>query len=189
MKKRRIYLFLAALITLMLCAPLLLNTSCLSNGDWAADSEDTEASKGLVKAVLVGIRIDTAKMVPAILLKEADGQRYLPIWIGSPEAYSIALEMAGTEAPRPLTHDLIIGLLEDLGAVIDYIVVSDLRDDIFYANIYLRDRDNNIITIDSRPSDAIALAVRVDCNIFVKEDILDEYGMETTSPDEQYMEI
>ena len=71
----------------------------------------------------------------------------------------------------------------------DYIVVSDMRNDIFYATIYLRDRDNNTITIDSRPSDAIALAVRVECNIFVKEDILDEYGIETTSPDEQYMEI
>ncbi len=173
----------------MLCVPLLLNTGCLSKEGRAADSEDTEASKDLVKVTLVGIRIDVAKMVPAILLKETHGQRYLPIWVGSPEAYSIALEMAGTEAPRPLTHDLIIGLLGELGAVIDYIVVSDLRNDIFYATIYLRDRDNNIITIDSRPSDAIALAVRVECNIFVKEDILDEYGIEIESPDEQYMEI
>ena len=118
-KKRRAYLFLAVLI---LWIPLLLNTGCISKEGGTADSEDAEASQDLVKVTLEGIKVDTTKMAPVILLKEADGQKYLPIWIGSSEAYSIALEMAGTEAPRPLTHDLIIGLLDELGAGIDYIV-------------------------------------------------------------------
>ncbi len=189
MKKRWKYLFLGVLVALMLCAPLLLNTSCLNREGRVADSENGKDSQNLVKVTLVGVRIDTAKMGPVILLKEADGGTYLPIWIGSSEAYSIALEMADTEAPRPLAHDLVISLLDELGAGIDYVVVSDLKDDIFYATIYLRDMDNNIIALDSRPSDAIALAVRVECDIFVKEDILDEYGLDINSTDEQYMEI
>ena len=189
MKKRLLYLFLAALIFLMLCVPLLLNTGCISKEIRQADSKDAQVDKDLARVTLEGIKIDTAMRAPVILLKEADGEKYLPIWIGSQEAYSIVMELEGIEAPRPLTHDLIVGLLEELNAIIDYIVISDIEDDIFYAKIYLRDGDNITTSIDSRPSDAIGLAVRVECDIFVKKDILDEHSIEIKSPDEQYMEI
>ena len=169
--------------------PFFLNTGCISKEIRQADSKDAQADKDLVRVTLEGIKIDTAMRAPVILLKEADGEKYLPIWIGSQEAYSIAMELEDIETPRPLTHDLIVDLLEELNAIIDYIVISDIEDDIFYAKIYLRDGDNITASIDSRPSDAIGLAVRVECDIFVKKDILDEHGIEIKSPDEQYMEI
>lgn len=189
MKKRKTYLFFTALILLILWVPLLLNTSCTSKDPIAAGSKDIQVDKDLARVTIEDIKIDTGNMVSIVLLKEVDGERYLPIWIGRMEAYSIALEMAGNEAPRPLTHDLIMSLLDRLNASIDYIVISGLENDIFYAEIYLRDGDNIITSIDSRPSDAIGLAVRVKCDIFVKIDILDEHGIKMESPDEQYMEI
>jgi bifunctional DNase/RNase len=148
-----------------------------------------EPDEGLIKMELVGIRVEAATMIPVILLKEEEGDRYLPIWIGMTEAYSIALEMTGTEYIRPLTHDLIVTIMDEFGAKPEYIVVKDFKNDIFFADIYLRKSLIKRAIIDCRPSDAIAIALRSDCEIYVAPHVLDSAGIEVKSPELEFKEL
>lgn len=108
-----------------------------------------------------------------IFLEEAQGQRLLPIWIGLSEGQAIAIKFSGIALPRPLTHDLILSVFKQFGWKVDRISVVDLKDNTFYAKIYLRKEGEQEVAIDSRPSDAIAVAVRAGCPIFVAEKVFD----------------
>jgi bifunctional DNase/RNase len=109
--------------------------------------------------------------MPIVVLKDVQGQAILPIWVGAYEANAIALEIEKVQTPRPMTHDLLKNVLLGLEVTVQKIVVNDLRDDTFYALIWV-EREGELMSIDSRPSDALALALRVDCPIFVDESVL-----------------
>ena len=120
-----------------------------------------------------GLAIDPSTNMPIVILKDLEEERALPIWVGIFEANAIALEMESVPTPRPMTHDLIKNILEETEATVIRIVVNDLKDNTFYAEIYLS-LNGTEVAIDSRPSDAIALALRVDAPIFVAKKVLDE---------------
>ena len=117
------------------------------------------------------LMMDPVTNMPIVVLKDIGGSNILPIWVGIYEANAIALEIEKVSTPRPMTHDLIKTLLLGLGTGIRKVVVSELKDDTFYAVIWL-DRDGDLISVDSRPSDALALALRLDCPIYVDESVL-----------------
>jgi len=119
-----------------------------------------------------GITFDAVKNSPVLVLRNGDRTRLLPIWIGPYEANAILLEMEGKIPPRPLTHDLTKKIIFSLGAEVDRIVISDIRDNTFYAEIFLKN-DKFLTKIDSRPSDAIAIALRTNSPIFVEEHVLE----------------
>jgi bifunctional DNase/RNase len=123
--------------------------------------------------VVKGLTLDPLTNMPIVILKDVEGNRALPIWIGTFEANAIALEMERVTTPRPMTHDLIRNILEGLKAKVSRIVVNDLRDSTFYAVIFLAVNGAEV-AIDSRPSDAIALALRVKAPIFVAEKVIRE---------------
>jgi bifunctional DNase/RNase len=118
-----------------------------------------------------GLMMDPVTNMPIVVLKDVGGDGVLPIWVGIYEANAIALEIEKVSTPRPMTHDLIKNLLTGLDTRIHKVVVSELRDDTFFAVIWM-ERDGRVISVDSRPSDALALALRVDCPIFVEDDVL-----------------
>ncbi len=118
-----------------------------------------------------GLMMDPATNMPIVILKDLAGNTVLPIWVGVYEANAIALEIEKVATPRPMTHDLIKNLLLGLNTAVHKVVVNDLRDDTFYALIWL-EQDGQSISIDSRPSDALALALRLDCPIYVEESVL-----------------
>ncbi|MEX2300316.1 MAG: bifunctional nuclease family protein [Bryobacterales bacterium] len=118
-----------------------------------------------------GLMMDPVTNMPIVILKDIDGNAVLPIWVGVYEANAIALEIEKVTTPRPMTHDLIKNLLMGLGSGLRKVVVSELKDDTFYAVIWM-ERDGEMIAIDSRPSDALALALRLDCPIYVEDDVL-----------------
>jgi bifunctional DNase/RNase len=116
--------------------------------------------------------MDPVNNTRIVILKDVDGSAILPIWVGAYEANAIALEIEKVSTPRPMTHDLIKTLLTGLGANVKKVVVSELRDDTFYAVIWL-ERNGEMISIDARPSDALAIALRLDCPIYVNESVLE----------------
>jgi hypothetical protein len=118
-----------------------------------------------------GLMMDPVTNMPIVVLKDVGGQAILPIWVGVYEANAIALEIEKVQTPRPMTHDLLKNVLLGLEVRVQKIIVSELKDDTFYALIYV-ERDGEMMTIDSRPSDALALALRMDCPIFVNEQVL-----------------
>ena len=118
-----------------------------------------------------GLMMDPVTNMPIVILKDVKGNALLPIWVGIYEANAIALEIEKVATPRPMTHDLIKSLLLGLGTGIRKVVVNELKDDTFYALIWL-ERNGELISIDSRPSDALALALRLDCPIFVEDEVL-----------------
>jgi bifunctional DNase/RNase len=118
-----------------------------------------------------GLMMDPVTNMPIVILKDTEGTSILPIWVGIYEANAIALEIEKVATPRPMTHDLIKNLLLGLNTSVRKVVVNDLREDTFFALIWL-ERDGQIISIDSRPSDALALALRLDCPIFVEDTVL-----------------
>jgi bifunctional DNase/RNase len=124
-----------------------------------------------VEMKIRGLMMDPATNMPIVILKDASGPTVLPIWVGIYEANAIALEIEKVSTPRPMTHDLIKNLLAGLETMVRKVVVSELKDDTFYALIWL-ERDGQMISIDSRPSDALALALRVDCPIYVEDEVL-----------------
>ena len=119
------------------------------------------------------IRVSLMNYQRVVILKVKDSDRYLPIWIGANEADAIALKLQDMSVPRPLTHDLLGAVITSLGAQVNHIIVSDLSDDTFYAKIVL-DYDGSQVEIDSRPSDAIALAVRAEAPIFAEESVIEK---------------
>jgi bifunctional DNase/RNase len=118
-----------------------------------------------------GLMMDPVTNMPIVILKDVNGDSVLPIWVGIYEANAIALEIEKVSTPRPMTHDLIKNLLTGLDTRVHKVVVNELREDTFYAVIWL-ERDGHIISVDSRPSDALAIALRLDCPIFVEDEVL-----------------
>ena len=127
--------------------------------------------------VIYGVSFDLVGKQPIVLLKTSEGNRYLPIWIGHPEAAAILMKLQGANTPRPLTHDLFTETLSQLDAHVVRITVTELRDNTFYASITLQ-QDGSEIEVDSRPSDAIALAIRADAPIFAADDVIEESAIE-----------
>jgi bifunctional DNase/RNase len=128
------------------------------------------------------LMMDPTTNSPIVVLKDVSGDGVLPIWVGIYEANAIALEIEKIATPRPMTHDLIKNVLTGLEASVRKVVVSELRDDTFFAVIWM-ERDGHAISIDSRPSDALALALRLDCPIFVDESVLKSAKQTTTVTD------
>ncbi len=124
-----------------------------------------------VEVKIRGLMMDPVSNMPIVILREIGGDAILPIWVGVFEANAIALEIEKVSTPRPMTHDLLRTLLVALETGVRKVVVSELKDDTFYAVIWL-ERDGEVILIDSRPSDALALALRVDCPIYVEDSVL-----------------
>ncbi len=124
-----------------------------------------------VEMKIRGLMMDPVTNMPIVILKDVNGNSILPIWVGVYEANAIALEIEKVSTPRPMTHDLIKTLLLGLHTGMQKVVVSELKDDTFYAVIWL-ERDGEVISVDSRPSDALALALRLDCPIYVEESVL-----------------
>ena len=118
-----------------------------------------------------GLMMDPVTNMPIVVLKDLQGSSVLPIWVGIYEANAIALEIEKVQTPRPMTHDLLKNVLLGLNVRVQKVVVNDLREDTFYAVIWM-EADGQIISIDSRPSDALALALRLHCPIYVEEDVL-----------------
>jgi bifunctional DNase/RNase len=137
----------------------------------------------MVEMTVESVRINLATQQRVVILKATKQERYLFIWIAHAEAYAIAVELQGTTSPRPLTHDLLKNVIGELGAKIVSIVISDLIDEIFYARIVL-DVAGRHVEIDSRPSDAIALAVRAKTPIYVEESVLERAGVALEQNDE-----
>ena len=137
--------------------------------------------KGMVEVKIESIRVSLMSQYRVVTLKDMASNRYLPIWIGPYEADAITIHLQEVQVPRPLTHDLIVKVIEELEAKVDRVYVSDLNNDTFYARIVLKVKDKEL-SIDSRPSDAVALAVRVDCPIYVDEEVMDRAGV---TPEEE----
>jgi bifunctional DNase/RNase len=138
---------------------------------------------------VIGVRVEMPSNQPIVLLKEIDGSRFLPIWVGAVEATAIAFAQQGVEPPRPLTHDLMNNLVELLDATLTAVHLTEIKDGIFYATMLLRDSKGGQITISARPSDAIALAVRSHSNILATEELLDEIGIEIPQGDGENQEV
>jgi uncharacterized protein len=124
-----------------------------------------------VEMKIRGLTMDPVTQMPIVVLKDVNGNTVLPIWVGIFEANAIALEIEKVSTPRPMTHDLLKTVLMGLNAGVRKVVVSELREDTFYALIWL-ERDGELISVDSRPSDALALALRLDCPIYVDDAVL-----------------
>jgi bifunctional DNase/RNase len=129
-----------------------------------------------------GLMMDPVTNMPIVILKDVNGSAILPIWVGIYEANAIALEIEKVSTPRPMTHDLIKTLLVGLNATVRKVVVNELKEDTFYAMIWL-ERNGELISVDSRPSDALAVALRLDCPIYVEDSVLQSSKMAGTVSD------
>lgn len=137
----------------------------------------THCRMNVQEMVIYGVSFDVIGKQPIVLLKTMEGNKFLPIWIGHPEAAAILIRLQGTELPRPMTHDLLTNILGTFNAEVARITVTRLKDSTFYATLTLR-KDGDEIDIDSRPSDALALAVRTEAPIFAATDLIDENAIE-----------
>ena len=137
---------------------------------------------------IYGVSFDMVGKQPIVLLRTLDGTKFLPIWIGHPEAAAILMKLQGTPTPRPMTHDLVTEMLGELNASVSKVAVTELRENTFYAQITLQVNGSEI-EIDSRPSDAIALAVRADAKIFVADEVIDDSAIEFNQEPEDSGEV
>jgi len=135
-----------------------------------------------VEMKIRGLMMDPVTNMPIVILKDIHGNTVLPIWVGVYEANAIALEIEKVSTPRPMTHDLLKNVLVGLNTHVQKIVVTNIKDDTFYAVIWL-DRNGELISVDSRPSDALALALRLDCPIYVEETVLKSSKLASTVSD------
>ena len=131
----------------------------------------------MIRVDIDSIRVSLMSQDRVVVLRERESDRYLVIWIGPFEAEAIRVELQGVEVPRPLTHDLLKSVIVELGGQVEYVVVNDLRNDVFYARLKIR-INGRTVEIDSRPSDAIALAVRLKVPIYVSETVMDRAAIE-----------
>lgn len=141
----------------------------------------------MVEMILSGVRIELPSNQPIVLLKEREGERFLPIWIGAAEANAIALALQGVVTPRPMTHDLFKNVLEEVGIEVGRILITELRDGTFFAELELK-RNGTSYQVSSRPSDAIALAVRVGAPIFANEEVLAEASILIPNDEDEEVE-
>jgi hypothetical protein len=132
----------------------------------------------LIPVEVVGVRIEMPSNQPIVLLKEIEGTRFLPIWVGAVEATAIAFAQQGLEASRPLTHDLIRDLLDRVDVTLTSVHITSINDGIFFAELNLRNKDGGLEALSARPSDAIAIALRTKSNIMVSNELLDEIGID-----------
>lgn len=139
----------------------------------------------MVEVKVDAVRVNLMGSHRVVILKDLESERFLPIWIGQAEAEAITIHLTNMRVARPLTHDLIVNAIRELGATVRYVVVNDLREETFYARLVLRTRDGKDLSIDSRPSDAIAIAVRVGCSIYVDDDIMAQHGQEPEQESEE----
>lgn len=135
-----------------------------------------------VEMKIRGLMMDPITNMPIVVLKDPAGDAVLPIWVGAYEAQAIALEIEKVATPRPMTHDLIKNVLTGLDSKVHKVVVTELRDDTFFAVIWI-EREGRFISIDSRPSDALAIAMRLDCPIFVEDEVLKSSKLAATVSD------
>ena len=149
---------------------------------WGTREYEEEGITMEVEMKIRGLMMDPVTNMPIVILKDAGSDTVLPIWVGIYEANAIALEIEKVTTPRPMTHDLLKNLLIGLEATVRKVVVTELREDTFFAVIWL-DRSGETISIDSRPSDALALALRMDCPIFVEDEVLKNSKLATTVSD------
>ncbi|MGA3343436.1 MAG: bifunctional nuclease family protein [Terracidiphilus sp.] len=138
---------------------------------------------GGVEVRIRGLMLDPATSMPIIVLKDIASETVMPIWVGIFEANAIAIEIEKVAAPRPMTHDLTRNLIQHLNARLERVVISELRDDTFFAVLWLRQGEEPLV-IDARPSDAIALALRADCPIYVAEEVMQTAKLNTSGPPE-----
>ena len=143
----------------------------------------------LIPMEVIGVRVEMPSNQPIVLLKEIEGSRFLPIWVGAVEATAIAFAQQGVQPPRPLTHDLMNNLLETLDATLTAVHLTEIKDGIFYATMHLRNTNSEPLTISARPSDAIALAVRSHSNILATQELLDEIGIEIPQGEGENLEV
>ena len=141
----------------------------------------------MIELNLVGVRVELPSNQPIVLLREKEGERYLPIWIGAMEATAIAFALQGIVTQRPMTHDLLKNVLEETQVHVERIVITELREGTFYAVIHMS-RNGSRYEVSSRPSDAIALAVRVNVPIFAQEEVLTEASIVIKDDEEQEVE-
>ncbi|HYI44385.1 MAG TPA: bifunctional nuclease family protein [Actinomycetota bacterium] len=141
----------------------------------------------MIELSLVGVRVELPSNQPIVLLKETTGERYLPIWIGAVEATAIAFALQGIETPRPMTHDLMRDILSEGEIQVERVVINDLIDQTFYATIRMN-TDGKTLEVSSRPSDAIALAVRLSSPIYAAEEVLEQAGIELRDDEETEVE-
>jgi bifunctional DNase/RNase len=139
----------------------------------------------LIEMVVESVRVHMLSSQHVVILKQSERDRYLPIWIGPSEANAIAMRLQGLSAERPLTHDLLVSVLAGLGASISRVVVTHVIDGTFHARLYLENASGDESEVDSRTSDAIAVAVRTGSPIYVDERVLDEAGVEPDASDEE----
>jgi len=144
--------------------------------------------EGFDKMVIHGVSFDVASKQPIVLLKSEETNRYLPIWIGSPEAAAILVKLQNAEFPRPMTHDLLTNVLGSLSAKLERVLVTEFKDSTFYAVLQLT-TEGRQIDIDSRPSDAIALAVRTEAPIFASHELLEANGIELNQEPDQIDDV
>ena len=142
----------------------------------------------MIEVYVSGLAFDTITNAPVILLKESGGQRFLPIWIGMNEASVIALELADMTYERPLTHDLIRSILHGFNASLQKVFVSSLQENTFYAKFYILASENSIIEIDARPSDSIAMALKMKAPIYISDDLNDSLIQLSPSSDDNSLE-
>jgi uncharacterized protein len=138
----------------------------------------------LIEMVVESVRVHMLSSQHVVILKQSERDRYLPIWIGPSEANAIAMRLQGLSAERPLTHDLVVSLMGALGATVSRVVVTHVIDGTFHARLYLESSSGDESEVDSRTSDAIAIAVRTGSPIYVDERVLDEAGVEPDSTEE-----
>ena len=140
----------------------------------------------MIEMKVMGIALDTRTGSPIVVLHDKDNRKALPIWIGSAEASSIIRKIENLTVARPMTHDLIINIIEKTGYTLEKIEINDVEKDTYYATLFLTDKSGNTVEIDSRPSDAIAVAIRVDAPIFVTANVISNGSISTdTARDEE----
>jgi bifunctional DNase/RNase len=130
----------------------------------------------MIEVVIDSIRISLISQHRIVMLRDVDGERRLPIWIGPCEAEAITIELQDVEIARPVTHDLLKNVIEELGGTVSHILINELRDQVFYARLFI-DMEGDMMEIDCRPSDAIAVAVRAKVPVFVEEAVMEEAGI------------
>jgi len=139
----------------------------------------------IVQVEVYCVRFDVFNKIPVVLLKDINEQRYLPIWIGMFEATQIEIALEKIQVPRPMTHDLMKSILDTLSIELQQIIIHNIIEGTFHAKIIMKENDGNIIEVDARPSDAIALSLRTESPIFVSKRILDEASIAGTEPDDE----
>ncbi|MEO8199688.1 MAG: bifunctional nuclease family protein [Gemmatimonadota bacterium] len=136
----------------------------------------------MIEVIVAHLGLDRATNTPVVILREKEGERVLPIWIGPAEASAIAMEMQGVKAQRPMTHDLLKQIVVGLGAELRRVIIHDVKDNTYFAEL-LMSREDHVFQLDARPSDSIALALRLNAPIFTSEQLLDQRTVETPEGD------